>query len=95
MNNRLYSVGGSDYDEDLNTVEIFEPRTNRWYPIPSMKKRRESVAVVAIDNKLYALGGACVNRELDSIEVFDPTANMWEEFGTIPTCKEGMAAVVL
>ena len=76
-------------------MESFDARANRWIPIPSMSRRRESVAVCVAKDKLFALGGACRNKETDTCEVFDPVMNKWEPFCTLRRAKEGMGVVVL
>ena len=55
---------GSDYDNDLSSVECFDIRTNTWCMLPPLAYRRESVSLVATGGRLFAIGGACRNKVL-------------------------------
>lgn len=54
---RLYAVGGRDISSCLNTVECYDPHTNKWTPCAPMSKRRGGVGVGVVNGCLYALGG--------------------------------------
>lgn len=95
LKDKIFVVGGSDYDEDHNSVECFDPRMNRWLSLPPMLTRRESPGVAAVDDKLLAIGGACLNVETEKIDCYDPLSNKWEEFSSLPLAIEGMGVAVI
>ena len=45
----LYAVGGNDGSSSLNSVEKYEPKSNKWTTVESMSTRRSSVGVVVAD----------------------------------------------
>ena len=53
LKSKIFAVGGSDYDEDHNSVECFDPRMNRWLSLPPMLVRRESPVAAVVDDKLF------------------------------------------
>jgi kelch-like protein 20 len=68
----LYAIGGSDGSCPLSTVERYDPRTNRWCPVPSMTTRRKHLGCAVYNNAIYAVGGRDDCMELSSAERFDP-----------------------
>lgn len=44
----LYAIGGNDGSSSLNTVERYEPVTNKWLLVNSMMLRRSSVGAAAL-----------------------------------------------
>ena len=80
----IYTVGGRNSQQCLDTAERFVVEDNRWEELPPMKQVRTAVAAGALDGKLYAVGGECetrLSREgtqyLTSVEHYDPIHNVW------------------
>ena len=57
LNGKIYAVGGYDGSSFLKSVEVFDPMTNKWSYVSSMKVTRSRVAVVANMDRLWAIGG--------------------------------------
>lgn len=55
---RSYAVGGWDGTNRLMDVERYDPRTNAWSSVTSMKLALTSPAIAACQGKLYVCGGA-------------------------------------
>ena len=53
----LYITGGYDGQDCLSSVELFDPSTNRWSAVTSMRQRRCGHGLVSHDGMLYAVGG--------------------------------------
>lgn len=68
---RVYAVGGRDISSCLNTVECYDPYTNKWTPCAPMSKRRGGVGVGVINGCLYALGGHDVPASNPNASRFD------------------------
>ncbi len=45
----LYAIGGNDGSSSLNTVENYDPLSNKWTLITSMMLRRSSVGAAALE----------------------------------------------
>lgn len=58
MNGYIYAVGGFDGQNQLRTVERYNPKENKWEFVSSLLKARSGVGVAVINNKLFALGEA-------------------------------------
>jgi N-acetylneuraminic acid mutarotase len=66
----------SSYDPRING-ERYDPRTNKWTEIPSMRCRRRSFATVVMDDKIFAIGGYKRHTRLNSVHYFDKRTNQW------------------
>ena len=55
--------------------QVYNPRTDRWSFIASMRTRRSRSAVATVGNLLYAMGGFDSTNDLASAECFNPQIN--------------------
>jgi len=45
----LYAIGGNDGSSSLNTVENYDPLSNKWTLVTSMMLRRSSVGAAVLE----------------------------------------------
>ena len=88
MNDKVYIAGGCQGQEALKTCEVYNPLTDEWQLMPSLKVPRMSASMVCHKGRLYALGGVIpssgrLSRVL-SVETFDSEQNEWRKKSVIP-----------
>jgi hypothetical protein len=61
---KIYAIGGiKGIDEISDSIEEFNPDTNRWTTKASMPAGpRQGMAVAAIDGNIYVIGGKAVHK---------------------------------
>ena len=69
--------GGYDRGECLRTVELYDPSSNRWSKLPSMREARGRFDITVIDGKVYAVGGCNGTTELATAEVYSSDNCKW------------------
>ena len=83
---RLYAVAGcTPGTQLLSSVETYDPATNSWTLVTSVRARgwfgeggaRCEHAVAVLDGKLYVLGGSN-GRDINLVESYDPYADVWQ-----------------
>ena len=98
----LYAIGGSGWPPAggggpyLGTLEVYEPRINRWTKRADMPNPRTVFFSVVIDEKIYLIGGLRAgDRRPASVEVYDPATERWRVISARPTVRSpfGVAAV--
>ena len=75
----------------------YDPETNTWSDVPSLKMAVTSPAVVACDGALYVTGGAIL-EDGDGIELvqkYDTKTWKWTEVSGMLIPRSGSAACVL
>jgi N-acetylneuraminic acid mutarotase len=80
-----------------HVVRVYDPQTNTWKTLASLRVGRVMpAAVVAPDGRIFAIGGdAYYNNPLPSAEVYDPRANRWTPIaGMIHWPPGGFAAAM-
>ena len=77
LNGKIYAVGGYDGSSTLNSVEIFDPITNKWSYASPMKVGRRRVAIVATMDRIYAIGGYDGKNLLRTVEMYNPDTKKW------------------
>jgi N-acetylneuraminic acid mutarotase len=94
---RYGAVGG--WDETGNAVgslEIYDPRTNRWTWGRSMPTARGIAGVAWSGNRLYAIGGVDNNDDpVANVESYNPETNTWQERAPVPTPRSHPAVATL
>ncbi|KAG1714972.1 Influenza virus NS1A-binding [Nymphon striatum] len=82
--NKLLVCGGYDRGECLRTVEMYEPKTNTWEALRSMREPRGRFNTTVIKDKLYAVGGCNGMHELNSVECLDGETSVWKRLQPLP-----------
>ena len=84
---KLYAIGGFGLDnEELDTMEVFDPRIRRWvhcWPGEFCYRARAAV----LGGKIYVHGHD--NADAASFEVYDPATGTWEESPNLLTARTG------
>ena len=101
VNDQIYAIGGTGWPQVgnhggpyLGTIEVYEPRINRWTKRADMPNPRTVFSTVVISDKIYLIGGsdvqaggAAVGERLANIEVYDPITEKWRLIPTAPTLQ--------
>ena len=90
----IYAIGGSGWPPDgaggpfLGTIEVYEPRINRWTKRPDMLNPRIVFFSVVIDEKIYLIGGLRAgDRHRAPVEVYDPATERWRVISARSTIR--------
>ena len=95
----LYAAGGhdapasSDSSKQFRSVERYDPRSDQWCLISSMKNCRDAVGMAALGNRLFSVGGYDGVTYLDAVEAFDPETNEWESVAPLAHPRAGACVV--
>ncbi|CAL1545214.1 unnamed protein product [Lymnaea stagnalis] len=92
----LFCVGGRGASGDpFKSIECYDPRQDKWFPVADMTTRRRHVGVCSYNGFLYAVGGHDGVDHLRSGEVFDPKSNTWKPIAQMETLRRGIALACL
>ena len=97
----LYAIGGSGWPPVgaggpfLATIEVYEPRINRWTKRADMPNPRTVFFSVVIDEKIYLIGDFTAEVRPVPIEVYEPFTERWRVIPASPSVELpfGVAAV--
>jgi len=93
LNDKIYAVGGSHYD-DAVCVKYYDANRH-WTWAASMHIRREGHGVGVLNSKLYAVGGYDDGKVLSSVECYDDISNQWTTVASMNTTRYGHGVAVL
>ncbi len=92
VDGKIYTMGGFDASNDLNTFEVFDPATNTWSSPKTSGTFTPHGAFTAhvVDGKIYVIGGfnnlaPKGHRVLGEVDMFDPSTNTWSTPATTGT----------
>lgn len=95
LNDHIYVVGGFDGVSHLDSVEVYNIRTDYWTTVASMTTPRCYVGATVLRGRLYAIAGYDGNSLLSSIECYDPVIDSWEVVTSMATqrCDAGVCVL--
>ncbi|XP_048847325.1 kelch-like protein 17 isoform X3 [Brienomyrus brachyistius] len=93
----VFAIGGWEGQSRLDSVECYDPQTNSWQFMESVKMAVTSPAVVALDGLLYVTGGAILEDGdgTDLTQVYNPKMCLWTEVAPMQIARSGSAACTL
>lgn len=103
---RVLVVGGrgNDGTTELDSVEVYDPKKNKWSVGPSLSTGRSGhTATLLLDGRVLVTGGttheasAEGNRFVarDTVELFDPKANQWKPGASMAQARNWHTATLL
>jgi len=94
---RTSIAGGYDRAECLKCVELYDPVTNLWVTLSSMKEARGRFDIAVVKGKVYAIGGSNGTTELATVEKYDPQEKKWTQITPLPLarCNIGKSIVCI
>ncbi|PFH37847.1 kelch repeat and K+ channel tetramerization domain containing protein [Besnoitia besnoiti] len=96
QDDRLYVLGGTK-GERLRSVEVYEPRVNKWEILPSemIEVRSAGSAACSFDH-IVVMGGIDNGNVIhSSVEVLDPQTKRWAFLANMDVPRMDCAAVVV
>ena len=97
MNGKVSIAGGYRKDKAISSCKVYNPVTNEWHLMASLKEPRRCASMVHYEGSLYVLGGfkgVCQRRSWSqsgilSVEIFHSEQNEWKKKTVIPLdCTE-------
>ena len=107
IDGRIYVVGGrkaikqadgSLRQENVATLEVFDPRRNTWEARAPMPQAQGGLAAAAHGGKLYVFGGeqwVPEQKVFADSWVYDPATDRWTALPPLPTPRHGLGAATL
>jgi serine/threonine protein kinase/N-acetylneuraminic acid mutarotase len=87
---RIYAIGGENASGRLDTVEVYDPHTDKWSTVASMPTARNHLAAtMGPDHLIYAIGGV---GGPNIVEAYNPRTNKWTRVADMPSARHGLAA---
>ena len=84
LDNKIYVTGGYGNNQNMSSVDCYDPDTNTWSQMANMNIARYGHSLVSLHGRLYAIGGHYIvdgvgggGYRVDSVEVYDPDNNTW------------------
>lgn len=81
INGKIYAIGGyvikNGENNSLNSVEEYDPATNKWTIKATMNYTRYRFQSIVFNNKIYVFGGISNFKYTNTVEEYDPETNTW------------------
>ena len=92
--NQIYAIGGESANGITNTVERYDPQTNKWSELASKPISVSDISAGVIGGLIYVPGGRQINGSPTNItEIYDPNSDQWLSGISLPKplCSYGLA----
>ena len=75
----IYAIGGKGESVTAtNTVQRFDPGSNMWMLVSSMKEKRRHFCGAALENNVFVFGGCSGSKVEKSAEMYDIGEDQWQ-----------------
>ncbi|TAK00845.1 MAG: hypothetical protein EPO39_15230 [Candidatus Manganitrophaceae bacterium] len=97
---KIYVFGGGGPEfKSLQTVEVYDPKSDRWTFGPEMPTLRSGVVAVNLNDQAYVMGGGFRRPDgtfnfLTVVEIFDPKTGAWSKGPDLLQRHDAPAATV-
>lgn len=98
VDGKIYTVGGTNDQPGLSTVEAYDPAADKWTVKAPMPTPRLRHAVCVVNGKIYAIGGTPHNGGNDvlaAVEEYDPATDTWTKKAKMPTARHLLSLSVV
>jgi len=96
LGGRIYVVGGFRADgSSANTVEVYDPATDRWSIAAPMPLGLNHPMAAATSGRLYVFGGDIGGGPVPATLEYDPQTNSWAVRSPMPTARSAAMAAVI
>jgi N-acetylneuraminic acid mutarotase len=107
VDDRIYVMGGREFSlaedgsavqENVATVEVYDPATDAWETVAPLPEARGGLAAAVHDGSIYVFGGEQHNPDplvYDDVWRYDPEADEWTSAGNLPTPRHGLGAATV
>ncbi len=93
LNGKIYVIGGINATgKSIDTVEVYDPGTDKWRNVSSLPERRDHAAAAADNGKLYVAGGYTDWKPSDKLFIYDLSTNKWQEGKPMPTARGALTS---
>ncbi|XP_039049216.1 uncharacterized protein LOC120190160 [Hibiscus syriacus] len=77
FSDELYILGGVDCNLWYDTVESYNPRSNRWTSHPPFNQKKGSFGLLPLEDRMFVAGGGNGVECFSDVEMFDPNIGKW------------------
>ncbi|KON32091.1 hypothetical protein AC478_01365 [miscellaneous Crenarchaeota group-1 archaeon SG8-32-3] len=96
VNGKIYAIGGSNDDTQLDITEEYNPATDTWTTKSPMPTARSGFAIAVYQSKIYCIGGTTGDSGFTGVtEVYDPASDKWQTKLSMPTPRADLCASVV
>jgi N-acetylneuraminic acid mutarotase len=91
----VYTVGGTNGNADLTTVEAYDPVADTWKNLPQLPEPRSDFGVATSGGRLVVVGGMSAGTVLKSVAVLDLNTSTWGDLPDMVTARHGLAVAAV
>ena len=97
IDGKIYCIGGRNaINSYLNTVEVYDTKTDTWETKASMPTTLGDFTSVVVDEKIYCIGGQIeLGYRNKTVYVYDPATDSWETKTDMPTARTDLTSAVV
>ncbi|EDO46542.1 predicted protein [Nematostella vectensis] len=90
----MFVVGGQA-PKAIRSVECYDFKGERWYPVAEMNSRRCRAGVSVLDGLVYAVGGFNGSLRVRTVDCYDPIKDQWRPAASMEARRSTLGAAVL
>jgi hypothetical protein len=91
----VYAVAGrtAGIDTNLDVVEAYDARANRWRAVPRVPGPRGGTAAAAVAGRVLSVGGEEPGGTIRTVFAYNPNTRRWSRLPNLPRPRHGLGLV--
>ncbi|XP_063588131.1 ring canal kelch homolog [Penaeus indicus] len=92
---KVLLVVGGQAPKAIRSVECYDFKDERWFPVAEMPTRRCRCGIAVINGKVYAVGGFNGALRVRTVDVYDPTRDSWSSCASMEARRSTLGVATL
>lgn len=92
---KVLLVVGGQAPKAIRSVECYDFKDERWFPVAEMPTRRCRCGIAVINGKVYAVGGFNGSLRVRTVDVYDPARDSWSSCASMEARRSTLGVATL
>ncbi|CAL4174371.1 unnamed protein product, partial [Meganyctiphanes norvegica] len=92
---KVLLVVGGQAPKAIRSVECYDFKDERWFPVAEMPTRRCRCGIAVINSKVYAVGGFNGSLRVRTVDMYDPARDAWSSCASMEARRSTLGVATL
>jgi N-acetylneuraminic acid mutarotase len=81
-----------DFNDNLDTNEVYDPKTNLWTTLSPLPTKRSGITSQVLNESILVFGGESEKGTFTENEAYEPKTDTWKTLLSMPSGRHGLGS---